>query len=155
VLGWQLADHMRTEIVTDSLDQAIATRFSNVAGTIFHADRGSQFRRPQGRGVVRHLRDHSLHGRDGSCYDHASANRSGRSSSTRYFYRHVFATMNELRAGVADYINFYNHQRRCAKAGGVSPIRYEFIVGSRRATRRINRVYFLWELELEVLVFIT
>jgi hypothetical protein len=33
--------------------------------------------------------------------------------------------MNELRAGVADYLNFYNHQRRCAKAGGVSPIRYE------------------------------
>jgi putative transposase len=42
-----------------------------------------------------------------------------------YFYRHVFATMDELRIGVADYINFYNHQRRCAKADGVSPIRYE------------------------------
>jgi putative transposase len=38
VLGWQLADHMRTEIVTNSLDQAIATRFGNVTGTIFHAD---------------------------------------------------------------------------------------------------------------------
>jgi hypothetical protein len=33
--------------------------------------------------------------------------------------------MDELRDGVADYLNFYNHQRRCAKAGGVSPIRYE------------------------------
>jgi hypothetical protein len=33
--------------------------------------------------------------------------------------------VDELRAGVVDYINFYNHQRRCAKAGGVSPIRYE------------------------------
>ena len=34
-------------------------------------------------------------------------------------------TLEELRAGVADYVNFYNHQRRCQKAGGVSPIRYE------------------------------
>jgi putative transposase len=42
-----------------------------------------------------------------------------------YFYRHAFVTVDELRAGVVDYINFYNHQRRCAKAGGVSPIRYE------------------------------
>jgi hypothetical protein len=41
------------------------------------------------------------------------------------FYRHTFSTMNELRAGIDEYINFYNHQRRCAKAGGVSPIRYE------------------------------
>ena len=42
VLGWQLADSMRTEIVTDSLEQAVATRFFRVADTIFHADRGSQ-----------------------------------------------------------------------------------------------------------------
>jgi hypothetical protein len=33
--------------------------------------------------------------------------------------------MDELRAGIDAYINFYNHQRRCAKAGGMSPIRYE------------------------------
>jgi hypothetical protein len=33
--------------------------------------------------------------------------------------------MKELRAGVGEYVNFYNHQRRCAKAGGMSPIRYE------------------------------
>jgi putative transposase len=47
VLGWQLADHMRTEIVTDALDQAIATRFSNVAGTIFHADYAEVFVKPR------------------------------------------------------------------------------------------------------------
>jgi transposase InsO family protein len=53
VLGWQLADHMRTEIVTDSLDQAIATRFGNVAGTIFH-----------GRGLAIHLSElHRSHRR--------------------------------------------------------------------------------------------
>jgi transposase InsO family protein len=34
---------MRTEIVTDALDQSITTRFGKVAGTIFHVDRGSQF----------------------------------------------------------------------------------------------------------------
>ena len=42
-----------------------------------------------------------------------------------YFYGHVFVSAEELRAGVADYVSFYNHQRRCQKAGGVSPIRYE------------------------------
>lgn len=42
VLGWQVATHMRTEIVTDALDQAIAMRFGRCEGTIFHADRGSQ-----------------------------------------------------------------------------------------------------------------
>ncbi|HZV27216.1 MAG TPA: DDE-type integrase/transposase/recombinase [Acidothermaceae bacterium] len=50
VLGWQLADHMRTEIVTDSLDEAIATRFGNVAGTIFHADYAEVFVKPRNPG---------------------------------------------------------------------------------------------------------
>jgi transposase InsO family protein len=34
---------MRTEIVLDALDQAVVTRFGQVAGTVFHTDRDSQF----------------------------------------------------------------------------------------------------------------
>jgi putative transposase len=125
VLGWQLADHMRTEIVIDSLDQAIATRFGHVQGVIFHADRGSQFSDRKTKqlcdifGIVRSM------GATGSCYDHASAESFWSIFKHEYFYRHTFATMDELRAGIEDYLNFYNHQRRCAKAGGQSPIRYE------------------------------
>jgi putative transposase len=125
VLGWQLADHMRTEIVTDSLDQAIATRFGDVVGTIFHADRGSQFSDHKTEALCEKFKIARSMGATGSCYDHASAESFWSIFKHEYFYRHVFATMDELRAGIADYINFYNHQRRCAKAGGVSPIRYE------------------------------
>ncbi|HUC15325.1 MAG TPA: IS3 family transposase [Acidimicrobiales bacterium] len=53
-------------------------------------------------------------------------------SSTRVFYRHSFATIAELRAGTARYINFYNHQRRCAKAEHLRPIRYELASARRQ-----------------------
>lgn len=43
VLGWTAADHMRTDLVVDCLRMAIDTREGNAAGTIFHADRGSQY----------------------------------------------------------------------------------------------------------------
>ena len=43
VLGWSLADHMRTELVEAAVDAAVFTRGGAVAGTILHADRGSQF----------------------------------------------------------------------------------------------------------------
>ena len=125
VLGWQLADNMRTEIVTDSLDQAITARFGHVRGTIFHADRGSQFSDRKTEklcdtfGIVRSM------GETGSCYDHASAKSFWSIFKHEYFYRHTSTTIDELRVGIGDYLNFYNHQRRCARAGRVSPIRYE------------------------------
>jgi transposase InsO family protein len=38
VLGWSVADHMLTELVTDALDQAVAVRGGHVGGTIMHSD---------------------------------------------------------------------------------------------------------------------
>ena len=42
VLGFSVADHMRTEIVLETLELSVATRFAQVEGTVFHTDRGSQ-----------------------------------------------------------------------------------------------------------------
>jgi putative transposase len=43
VLGFSVAEHMRTEIVLEALEQSTTTRFGQVEGTVFHTDRGSQF----------------------------------------------------------------------------------------------------------------
>ncbi|BFV61194.1 hypothetical protein KCMC57_up62980 [Kitasatospora sp. CMC57] len=42
LVGWSMADHMRTQLVTDALEAAVATRGGRVDGVIFHSDRGSQ-----------------------------------------------------------------------------------------------------------------
>ncbi|WP_416219149.1 DDE-type integrase/transposase/recombinase [Frankia sp. Cas4] len=41
-MGWATADHMRTSLVTEALDMAIARR-RPPSGVIFHFDRGAQY----------------------------------------------------------------------------------------------------------------
>jgi putative transposase len=131
VLGWSIAEHMRTELVLEALGRSVTTRFGQVAGTVLHTDRGSQFNDAK---VIQACGDVDLvrsMGATGSCYDHASAESFWSIFKHEYFYRNTFTTIEELREGVAAYINFYNHQRRCAKADNLSPIRHELALASR------------------------
>ena len=43
VLGWAVADHMRTELVLEALNMAVDERGGDVAGAIMRSDRGSQY----------------------------------------------------------------------------------------------------------------
>jgi transposase len=72
VVGWAIADHLRTSLVTDALDMAVENR-QPPTGVIFHSDRGTQYTSAEfddycGRNGIRR----SL-GRTGICYDNAVA----------------------------------------------------------------------------------
>lgn len=50
LLGWSIADHLRTEICTDALEAAVATRGAAAirsSGVIFHSDHGCQGSTPR------------------------------------------------------------------------------------------------------------
>ncbi|WP_083873088.1 IS3 family transposase [Nocardia testacea] len=71
VLGWSVADHMRTELVTDTLDMAVAARGGRGRGIVLHADRGSQY---TASAMAAACRRHGLHrsmGATGICWDNA------------------------------------------------------------------------------------
>ena len=124
-LGWAAADHMRAELVVDCLDMAISTRHHNVAGTIFHADRGSQFTSGD---VADKCRESGLRqsvGRTGVCWDNACSESFWSTFKHEYYYRHPFATRAELYLAIDKWMVYYNGRRRHSSVGQVSPINYE------------------------------
>src|SRR3954469_17551848 len=72
IVGWAMADHMRTELVTDALQMALARR-RPAPGLIWHSDRGSQFvslafgQQARAAGIAQSM------GSRGDCFDNAIA----------------------------------------------------------------------------------
>jgi transposase InsO family protein len=71
LLGYSMAEHMRTELVSDALTMAIAARAGNVAGTIAHADRGTQYTSNDYLDFCLHHQLRPSVGRTGVCWDNA------------------------------------------------------------------------------------
>jgi transposase InsO family protein len=121
VVGWQLAAHMRTSLVTDALHMAIDGGHV-VADAIFHSDRGTQYTAAEfaaftaKNGIRRSL------GRTGVCWDNAVAESFFAALKNEMYYRQSFATRARARFAVAEYIEvFYNRKRLHSTLGYRTP----------------------------------
>ena len=73
VIGWSLAEHMRTTLVADALNTAVATRGGHVDGVIFHSDRGCQYTSAEFGELCERLGVVQSMGATGVCWDNAAA----------------------------------------------------------------------------------
>ena len=122
VVGWSMADHMRTELVSDALRMA-HTHGHVRPGAIFHSDRGSQYTSAAYAAVVEELGGLRLSvGRSGSCHDNAGAESWFSMLKNEMFHRYRFATRAKARFAVMQYIEvFYNRQRLHSTLGYRTP----------------------------------
>jgi putative transposase len=127
IVGWSINDHMRTELVIDALQMALAHR-KPAPGLIWHSDQGSQFvslkfgRAARDAGIARSM------GSRGDCYDNAVAESFFATLKKELVSRRTWPTKDELRTEIFDYIEvFYNRKRRHSTLRGMSPASYEII----------------------------
>ena len=117
VVGWSVADHMRTELVADALGNAASTSVIE-PGAIFHSDRGSVYTSASYRALVVGLGMRSSMGRTGVCWDNAMAESFFSALKNERVHRTVYATKKRARGDVIAYIEgFYNSRRRHSALG--------------------------------------
>jgi transposase InsO family protein len=133
VVGWAMADHMRTELVSDALRMAVAAR-RPAPGLTFHSDRGTQYTSKEFTGLLaEHQMVQSL-SRPRQCWDNAVAESFFSSLKLELIDRQAWATRAQVRRAVVDYIEvFFNRRRLHSSLNYLTPAEYEARIHHQKA----------------------
>jgi putative transposase len=125
IVGWAIAAHMRTSLVTAALDMAIAAR-KPPAGVIFHSDRGCQYTSSAFDAYCRENKIRRSLGRTGICYDNAVSESFFATYKKELIHTRPWPSVADVEKQTADWIsNYYNTIRRHSALGYLTPVEYE------------------------------
>ncbi len=126
IVGWSIADHLRSELVTDALEMARWRRRPAPGKTVLHSDRGSQYtswsfgQRLRAAGLLGSM------GRVGSAYDNAMMESVFSTLQRELLDRKTWTTRKELASAIFEWIEaWYNPRRRHSMISYHSPVEHE------------------------------
>ena len=124
IVGWSIADNMRTELCSSALNMAYWQR-KPAPGLLHHSDRGSQYTSDDYRKLLSTMKmDVSMSGK-GECWDNAPTERFFRSLKHEQLNYETFKTKKAAELSILDYLAYYNGKRPHSVNGYLSPIQYE------------------------------
>ena len=122
VVGYAMADHLRTSLVTAALDMANRNGHIRAGITVMHSDRGVQYTSQEyvefaaGIGLTRSV------GRTGVCYDNAWAESFNGTLKNELVHRTAYPTRNHAEVDITRWIELrYNTRRRHSALGYRTP----------------------------------
>ena len=116
-----MRDHMRTELTLAALMMA-AQRQRPVRGLVHHSDRGSQYAAGAYVDQLSAIGATASMGRTGNCYDNAPMESFFHTLKTERVHHRVYATREQARRDLFQYIEgFYNPRRLHSALGYISP----------------------------------
>lgn len=124
VVGWSMANHLRSELVAAALEMAVRRRNPS-AGLIHHSDRGVQYTAISFGKKLEEAKIVPSMGRAGSALDNAISE-SFVSTLKSEIGMSRYPSHQAARASVFEFIElFYNRERRHSSLGYLSPTEYE------------------------------
>jgi len=124
VVGWAMANHLRTELVLDALEMAIGQR--RPSDVIHHSDQGSQYTSIAFGNRCREAGLRPSMGSVGDAYDNALCESFFATVECELIDRRRFRSQAEARMAVFTFIEgWYNPRRRHSALDYLSPLDYE------------------------------
>lgn len=124
VVGWAMYHRMQQALVHAALEMAVARRQPQ-AEVLLHSDRGSQYCAHDYQALLQRHRIVPSHSSPGNCWDNAAMESLFRSLKAERMYLTRYASCQEAKTDLFDYIRFYNHRRRHSTLGYLSPMEFE------------------------------
>jgi transposase InsO family protein len=125
IVGWSMAEHMRTKLVNNALMMALWKRKPE-KGLLWHTDRGSQYASESHRDLLKQYGIRQSMSRKGNCWDNAVSKSFFHTLKTELIHHQTFHNREEARQAVFEYIEvFYNRERLHSANDYLSPIEYE------------------------------
>ena len=123
IVGWAMATHLRTSLVTSALDMAIAQR--SPSNVIHHSDQGCQYTSTEFGKRCREAGVRPSMGSVGDCFDNAMCESFFATLECELIDRVTFRSHDEARVAIIDFIEGFYNTRRRHSALGCSPVQFE------------------------------
>jgi len=126
VVGWQLATHMRTDLVLDALRMALGRRGPGAdVELVHHSDRGSQYTSADYTQTLDANALAASVGSTGDAYDNALAESFVDSFKTELIADRVWRTHSQAELAIVEYVAWFNHDRLHSSIGDIPPVEFE------------------------------
>ena len=124
IIGWAMAEHLRTELVLSALNMALGQR--RAKGVVHHSDHGTQYTSIAFGLRCQEAKIRPSMGTVGDAYDNAMAESFFATLECELLDRRRFQTKAEARMAIFEFIEgWYDPTRRHPGLGRISPIEFE------------------------------
>lgn len=125
--GEIVAYAMKTRPVFDLVASMLKKAFGSLSPIdkpLLHSDQGWQYQQPAYRHMLAEKGLTQSMSRKANCLDNAAMESFFGTLKSEFYYLNKFASVDELQAGIKQYIHYYNHDRIKLKLQGLSPVQY-------------------------------
>jgi len=123
IVAYETAKRPCYSLVGNMLDKALDC-LGEKPKLVLHSDQGWHYQQAQYRHKLRGRGVKQSMSRKGNCLDNAAMESFFGTLKSEFFYLKRFESVDELKAGLDEYIRYYNHDRIKLKLNGLSPVEY-------------------------------